>query len=73
MKKKQKRFRVVYTQGGWLGFAGFSGGCVKIVVDQITGVHYLVGDGLTVGGITPLLDDQGKPIVENLKKKSNHL
>ena len=26
MKKKQKRFKVTYTQGGW--FSGFAGGSV---------------------------------------------
>ena len=70
MKKNSKRFKVVYTQGGWFG--GFTGGCVKIVMDQITGVHYLLSDGFIVGGITPLLDDQRKPIIESLKKKNNH-
>lgn len=66
MKKKQKRFKVTYTQGGWFG--GFAGGCIRIVVDQVTGVHYLVGDGLVVGGITPLLDEQGYPVIANSKK-----
>ncbi len=36
----------------------------KVIKDKITGVHYLfVLDGYG-GGLTPLLDENGKPIIE---------
>ncbi len=35
----------------------------RIIKDKVTGVHYLfVLDGYG-GGLTPLLDDNGKPII----------
>ncbi len=55
--KKDKRFETVYTQG--LGSA-------KIVVDRETGVNYLfVAEGYA-GGLTVLLDRQGKPVITPL-------
>ncbi len=56
---KNIRFEVIHTEGSSLR----DGGIQKILVDKETGVHYLfmqVGYG---GGITPLLDENGKPIV----------
>lgn len=64
MKKRPKRFKKIYIQ------RGFAGGIMKIVVDQITGVHYLVGDGLVIGGITPLLDTHGKVVIETPRRES---
>lgn len=51
------RFKKVYTQGGM--------NVNEIWVDTYTGVNYLFhicGNG---GGLTPLLDCDGKPVVTN--------
>jgi len=50
-----KRFEVIYKQGTVSGF--------KIIVDKETGVNYLSNwDGYS-GGITPLLDKDGKVVI----------
>lgn len=57
--KKERRFVTVFQEGGSLREDGIH----KIIVDRITGVHYLawkLGEG---AGITPLLDADGKVIV----------
>lgn len=41
------------------------GGILKIVVDQESGVHYLVSSGIGISGITPLLDEDGNPIIKH--------
>ena len=54
-KNLNKRFAVIHKEGTASGF--------KIIVDKETGVHYLASwDGYS-GGITPLLDSNGKPII----------
>ncbi len=55
MARRDKRF-AVYTEGMGLG-------AVKILMDKLTGVHYLYYSDGSAGGITPLLDSEGKPIV----------
>ncbi len=57
---KHTRFEVVHTEGNSLGGAGIQ----KILVDNETGVHYLYMQYGYGGGITPLLDAEGKPIVK---------
>lgn len=56
-EKPAPRFRTVYTQT----YDTF-GEC-KILVDTVTGVNYLLVDGPSMGGLTPLLDQNGKPVV----------
>lgn len=52
-----KRFEVIYKQGSGLG-AYF-----RILRDRETGVEYLfMGEGYA-GGLTPLLDASGRPVV----------
>lgn len=51
---KEKRFVKVYTQGM---------GDTEIWVDKETGVNYLFHSSGYSGGITVLLDKDGKPIV----------
>jgi len=54
-----KRFVEIYKEGIMSGF--------RVVVDKETGVNYLYGwDGQT-GGLTVLLDKDGKPVVTPLK------
>ena len=59
--KKEERFIKVYSQSG-----GFSGNHMAIYVDKKTGVNYLFIQNGYAGGLTPLLDREGKPIVSTL-------
>ncbi len=52
--KKDKRFEKVYSQ---------SLGAMEIWVDKQTGVHYLYHSGGYGGGLTVLLDENGKPVI----------
>ena len=51
---KNSRFEKVYTQ---------SLGSTEIWVDKETGVNYLFHQSGYAGGLTPLLDKDGKPII----------
>ena len=60
MAKKEERFVKIHSEA--------MGGRM-ILVDKVTGVNYLfvsVGYG---GGLTPLLDREGKPIISALPVK----
>ena len=50
-----ERFEKVYSQGMI--------DVVEIWVDIATGVHYVFRKCGNAGGFTPLLDEEGKPIV----------
>ncbi len=54
MAKKEKRFLVTDKQ---------ELGAVKILVDQKTGVNYLYYSSGYGGGLTPLLNRDGTPVV----------
>lgn len=54
MAKKDNRFEKVYSQGL---------GAMEIWVDKETGVNYLYHQSGYSGGMTPLLDRDGKPVV----------
>ncbi|HSR04124.1 MAG TPA: DUF6440 family protein [Proteiniclasticum sp.] len=56
-EKKEKRFVIKEEQS--LGF-----GAVYIVVDTLTGVNYLTSGGTGPNGMTPLLDSDGKVVVD---------
>lgn len=56
-EKKEKRFVIKEEQS--LGF-----GAVYIVVDTLTGVNYLTNGGTGPNGMTPLLDSDGKVVVD---------
>lgn len=53
------RFEAVSTHGGM--FKGT--GAITIIRDRETGVCYLMAVSGYGGGITPLLDSDGKPVV----------
>ena len=53
--KKEKRFKKVYSQGGLTA--------TEILVDKETGVNYIFYQSGYAGGLTPLLDRDGKVIV----------
>ena len=50
-----KRFEVVYSQG--------IATATEIWLDKETGVHYLYHKSGYSGGLTPLLDREGKPVI----------
>ncbi|MBW7572693.1 DUF6440 family protein [Caproiciproducens faecalis] len=52
---KEKRFKVIYSQG--------TVDVQRILVDTETGVHYLQISNGYAGGLTPLLDRDGRPVV----------
>ena len=51
---KEKRFQKVYSQDM---------GCIEILVDKETGVNYLFRSSGYSGGMTVLLDKEGKPVI----------
>ncbi|WP_373826714.1 DUF6440 family protein [Bacteroides heparinolyticus] len=53
----EKRFKVVVKEH-------ISGGIIRVIVDTETGVHYLVGSGLGISGMTPLFDRDGKIVIK---------
>ena len=53
-KAKNERFENVYSQGGL--------STMEIWVDKETGVNYLFRTEGYAGGMTPLLDRDGKPV-----------
>lgn len=55
---KNKRFKMKYSQ-----FLK-GGGIIKIIIDNKTGVNYLISSGFSINGITPLIDIDGKPLKE---------
>jgi hypothetical protein len=64
MKKKSKRFVVVeedntFTQNRY------------VLVDRETGVNYLWMTGGYAGGLTVLVDAEGKPIVTPIPEEEN--
>ena len=52
---KDDRFEKIYSQGALTA--------TEIWVDKETGVNYLFHAGGYAGGLTPLLDKDGKPII----------
>lgn len=56
----EKRFEKVYAQGAI--------DVVEIWVDKETGVNYLYHYSGYAGGLTPLLDREGKPIINTIIK-----
>ena len=59
MGKKEERFEVVFSDGSQLKDSGVR----QILVDHETGVNYLVWKSGYAGGITPLLDSEGKVVI----------
>lgn len=57
MAKKDERFVKVYTQGAVT--------TMEIWVDKETGVNYLYRQSGYSGGLSPLLDKDGKPVISN--------
>ena len=58
---EKERFEVVYSQGMVQG--------MEIWVDKETGVNYLFSHSGYAGGLTPLLDRDGKPVISPIIKE----
>ena len=56
----EKRFEKVYSQGAFTN--------VEIWVDKETGVNYMFCQSGYAGGLTPLLDREGKPVITPVVK-----
>lgn len=52
----EDRFEIVYRQGFVEG--------ARIVVDKETGVQYLLAHWTSIGGLTVLVDQDGKPLLD---------
>ena len=57
---KDKRFEKIYSQGA---------GTIQIWVDKETGVNYLYHSSGYSGGLTALLDKDGKPVISDVTGK----
>ena len=62
MANNDNRFVKIYKEGA-LGGNGF-----EIWVDKETGVNYLWREGGYSGGLTVLLDREGKPVITAVEK-----
>jgi len=60
---KEKRFVKIHTEGG------LADNLMQIWVDTKTGVNYLYSASGYSGGLTPLLDRDGKPVISPLPIK----
>lgn len=61
MAKDNERFEKVYSQGAI--------NVMEIWVDRETGVNYLFHAAGYAGGMTPLLDREGKPVISAVYSK----
>ena len=57
MAKKEERFIQIYSENF---------GCQAILVDKVTGVNYLFVQSGYAGGLTPLLNRDGTPVVTSI-------
>ena len=55
MSDKDKRFEKIYFQGALEA--------MEIWLDKETGVNYIFHQSGNAGGLTPLLDKDGKPVI----------
>lgn len=60
--KEEKRFVEIHEEStGWMNNV--------ILVDRETGVTYLLTGYRQMGGLTPLLDPDGKPVITKLDEE----
>ena len=62
MNGKNDRFEKVYSQGTM--------NVMEIWVDRETGVNYVFHTSGNAGGMTPLLDREGKPVISPIEMKN---
>ena len=65
MAKVEDRFVKVYSQGN-----GLTSSQIDVFVDKVTGINYMFYQAGYAGGLTPLLDPDGKPVVTVVDKKN---
>ncbi len=53
-----KRFKTIYKQGSLTSY--------RIILDRETGVQYLMTTDGYAGGLTPLLDREGRPVISRI-------
>ena len=58
------RFVKIYSQGNGLTLSQ-----ITVFVDKVTGVNYLFHCAGYAGGLSPLLDKDGKPVVTLIENK----
>lgn len=63
MGKERDRFEKVYSQGTL--------NVTEIWVDKETGVNYMFHASGYSGGLTPLLDREGKPVVSTIYNREH--
>lgn len=61
MAKTDERFENVYSQGAL--------NVTEIWVDKVTGVNYIFHQSGYAGGLAPLLDREGKPVITPIINK----
>lgn len=57
---KNNRFDIIYSQGSELSHK------IEILVDKGTGVNYIFAKSGYSGGLTVLLDAEGKPVITRI-------
>ena len=62
MAKKEKRFEIAFQQGAL--------DVIEVLVDKETGVNYLFRTNGNAGGMCPLLDREGKPVVTSFANRT---
>ena len=62
MAKEDGRFVKTYSQGFWSR-------TIEIWVDKMTGVNYICTQSGYAGGMTPLLNRDGTPVVTPIPKE----
>ena len=62
-EKKQKRFVKIFSEGAF--------GSMEIFVDTETGVNYLYRCSGYAGGLCPLLDAEGNPVISEEYRRKN--
>ena len=60
---KKDRFEKIYSQGAMR--------TIEIWIDKETGVNYIFRQSGYAGGMTPLLDRDGKPVISALPLKED--
>lgn len=59
--EKKERFKVAYKE-----VTGLSDEAKVVLIDLKTGVNYLFMQSGYAGGLTPLLDENGKPVISEV-------
>ena len=60
---KNERFEKIYSQGAL--------NIMEIWVDKVTGVNYIFHQSGNAGGMTPLLDKNGKVVVSEITENQD--